>query len=203
MVRPRRNAHAKKLAWHYTKLRREYEYRMRCRISRLRKEFRLFALLSKDSGQSSLLSEMSSLSSNSQSSTHGLNSDSDGETEESTSDDSWADILGSDWRGRTTLGSDTSIASELWPTNISDIEIPELVSVGHGSDSSSSSGYSGDADSDFDSDMLEFSNEDDVTSLLGYGRREDFDVGDRWARLRRWIHQQLEEMYSNLNSNSF
>jgi len=82
-----------------------------------------------------------------------------------------------------TLGSDTSIASELWPTNISDIEIPELVSVGHGSDSSSSSGYSGDADSDFDSDMLEFSNEDNVTSLLGDGRREDFDVGDHWARL--------------------
>ena len=61
----------------------------------------------------------------------------------------------------------------------------------------------GDADSDFDSDMLEFSNEDDMTSSLGEsdkrgdGHRKDFDVGDCWACPQRWIHQQLEEMYSN------
>jgi len=91
MVCPQHNAHAKKLVWHYTKLQQEYQYHMLCCISRLRKQFWLFALLSKDSG---LLSEMSSLSSNLESSTHGLNSDR--ESEESTSDDSWADILGSD-----------------------------------------------------------------------------------------------------------
>jgi hypothetical protein len=66
--------------------------------------------------------------------------------------------LGPDWQGRgMSLGSVTSFSS---PSSISDI--PELISVGNGSDSSStSSGYGGDEESDFDSVMLDISDDDD------------------------------------------
>jgi len=41
---PRRNARANKLVFRYNTLRREYDHRMRSRISRLRKHFHLLSL---------------------------------------------------------------------------------------------------------------------------------------------------------------
>ena len=172
---PRRIARAKTLIRLYSKLWREYEQRKRHRISKLRKLYRLINIPSKG-GLS--LSSLSSLSS-SESFSSSTNTTEDDET---SSENSWAEILGSDWRGRGILGSETSLGSE------SGLDIPELVSLGHDSDSSSSSGYSGDVGSDVESDILEVSDDEDD---------EDEYHGDRWARLRRWVHQHIGEMYAN------
>jgi hypothetical protein len=77
------------------------------------------------------------------------------EDDEISRENSWAEILGSDWWGRGILGSETSLGSELG------LDIPKLVSLGHGSDSSSSSRYSGDVGSDVESDILEVLDEKD------------------------------------------
>jgi len=96
------------------------------------------------------------------------------------------------------IGSVTSFAS---PSDISDI--PELLSVGNGSDSDSFSslGYGGDAESDFDSDILEISGEDIEEESDGSEKGADEvqgnPFGDRWSRLRRWVSQQIREMYAN------
>jgi hypothetical protein len=71
------------------------------RISKLKKVYRLVRVPSK--GGLSLSS--GSLSSSSKSS---LSSGNTTEDEESTSKDFWADILGSNWRGRGILGSETN-----------------------------------------------------------------------------------------------
>lgn len=186
---PRRDARAKKLLRYYLTLRREYERRKRRRIFKLKHIFRQTKL---SSNAQESLSSLSSLSSDSFSS----NDDSDSE---SSTDGSWADILGSDWRGRgMSLGSITSFSS---PSSISDL--PELVSVGNGSDSSSSPGYGGDKESDFESDMLDISDDDDrekqsVGSLEdGASGRLDNPLGDRRCRLRKWVSQQIGEMYEH------
>ena len=90
------------------------------------------------------------------------------------------------------LGSDTSLNSELGVDDDSDI--PDLVSRGHrNSDSdSSSTGYSGDGESSFDSDLVEEWDLDDPD------KDADGELsGDRWAWLRRWVHQNIGEMYAN------
>lgn len=94
MPKPRCDAHAKKLLRNYVTLRRQYEQRMRCRIFKLRRQFQLTKLLTSKAPKS--LSSLSSLSSNTYSS------------EATSSDGSWADILGPDWRGRGMIGSVTS-----------------------------------------------------------------------------------------------
>ena len=184
---PRRNARATK----YNKLRREYDHRMRSRISRLRKQFHL--LNSGNHGLSSM-SEMSTLSSIS--SFEGDETSGSSDFSLDVSDDVWGEILGRNWRGKTMLGSDTSITSGPFTTSLSDL-VPELISVGR--HSSSSSGYGDDEDSDFASDMLEFSDEDGDTGLMGGSENSKegysggaLNPGDRWARLRRWVHQQIE-----------
>lgn len=190
---PRRNARVKKLVFRYNKLRREYDHRMRSRISRLRKQFHL--LNSGNHGLSSM-SEMSSISSFEGDETSGSS-----DFSSDVSDDVWGEILGVNWRGKTMLGSDTSITSGPFTTSLSDL-VPELISVGR--HSSSSSGYGDDEDSDFASDMLEFSDEDGDTGLMGGSEDTEegysggvLNPGDRWARLRRWVHQQIEQMYAN------
>ena len=153
---PQRSAQAKTLVRLYTKLRQGYEQHKRCRISRLKRLYRLLGIPS--TGHLSL----SSLSSESTQSS--LSATTDSEDEGTTSEDSWAKVLASDWQGQGILGSDTSLAS-----NDSDI----LSQGDHNSDSSStsSSGYSGDAESSFKSDGLEVSDDEDA---------EEF-TGDRWA----------------------
>ena len=108
--------------------------------------------------------------------------------EETSSEDSWAEVLGSDWQGRGMLGSDTSFDSELGVNDDSDI--PKLISQGyHGSDSSSnSSGYSGNAESSFESDMLEMLDDEDA---------DEESSGDHWAQLRKWVCQNIREMYES------
>lgn len=120
---PRRNARAKALVRLYTKLRREYEQRKHRRISRLRK---LYRQLRVTSANNLSLSSLSSLSS-SESSLNSTGGDTTNLEDEGTaSEDSWADILGSDWQGRGLLGSDTSLDSEL---GVNDSDIPDLVSI--------------------------------------------------------------------------
>ena len=118
------------------------------------------------------------------------------------SDDVWGEILGHNWRGKTMLGSDTCITSGPFTTSLSDL--PELISVGR--HSSSSSGYGDDEDSDFGSDMLEISDSDgdgDTGLMDGSEDSEEgysggvLNPGDHWARLRQWVHQQIEQMYVN------
>jgi hypothetical protein len=175
--RPRRSARAKTLVRLYTKLRQGYEQRKRRRISRLKRLYRLLSIPS--TGHLS----MSSLSSESSPSTLSDTTDSlRSEDEDNTSEDSWAEVLGSDWwQGRRIMGSDTSLASD------GDSDNPELVSQGdHHSDSSSaSSGYSGDAELSLESG-LEVSDDEDAG---------EESSGDRWARLRRWVRQSIAEMY--------
>lgn len=173
---PRRSARAKTLVRLYTTLRHSYEQRKHRRISRLKRLYRLLSIPSTGHLSLSSLSSESTLSS--------LSDTTDSEDEETTtSDDSWAEVLGSDWRGQRILGSDTSFASE-------DSDIPELVSQGdHNSDSSStSSGYSGDAESSFESDELEVSDDEDA---------DEDSSADRWARLRKWVRQNIAEMYAS------
>jgi hypothetical protein len=187
---PRWNARAKKLVFRYNKLQQEYDHRMRSRISRLRKHFHLL-----NSGNRALssMSEMSTLSSvSSFSSDFSLD----------VSDDVWGEILGHNWRGKTMLGSDTSITSGPFTASLSDL-VPELISVGR--HSSSSSEYGDNEDSDFASDMLEFSDEDGDIGLMGGSENDSeegysggvLNPGDRWAHLRRWVHQQIKQMYAN------
>ena len=86
------------------------------------------------------------------------------------SDDVWGENLGHNWWGKTMLGSDTSITSGPFTTSLSDL--PELISVGW--HSSSSSGYGDDEHSDFASDMLEFSDKDGDTGLMGHSEDSKF-----------------------------
>ena len=114
------------------------------------------------------------------------------EDEGTMTDDSWTDILGSDWQSRGILGSDTSLGSELGFTGGSDV--PELVLIGHhGSNSSTSSGYSGNVESEFESEMLEVLEDKDDKEELG----RFASPGNCWEHLRRWVHQHIEEMYAN------
>jgi hypothetical protein len=102
MVPPRRNARGKKLSCLYTRLRREYDHRMRRRISRLKKQLDVVKLVSKDATAGEALSSLSSMSPlSSWSSLSSCSSDlglsigglgSDGEFTESSSDDFLADI---------------------------------------------------------------------------------------------------------------
>ena len=170
----RRSARAKALVRLYTRLRRDYERRKHRHISRLK---RLHHLLSVPSTDHLSLSSLSSLSSSSTSSDR---SDTTGD-EETTSEDSWADVLGSNWRGRWIQPSDVSLDSEV---DILDVSSQQ----DHDADSSSISGYSADADSSFRSDVFETSDNEDT---------DDDSGGDRWARLRRWVHQHIAEMYAN------
>ena len=107
---PRRSARAKTLVRLYTKLRHSYEQRKHCRISRLKRLYHLLRVPS--TGHLSL----SSLSSESTPSSQSVATDSDSEDEPeetaSLSEDSWAEVLGSDWQGQGFLGSDTSLASD-------------------------------------------------------------------------------------------
>jgi hypothetical protein len=170
---PRRSARAKTLVRLYTKLRLGYEQRKRCRTSRLKRLYRLLRIPS--TGHLSL----SSLSSESTPSSLSATTDSENEGTSSSSEDSWAEVLGSDWQGQG-MGSDTSLASD----------DSDILSQGdHSSDSSStsSSGYSGDAESDFESGELEVSDDEDA---------EEF-TRDRWAQLRRWVRQNIAEMYAS------
>ena len=195
---PRRNARAKKLVFRYNKLRQEYDHRMCSRISRLKN---LFRLLNSGNHAPSPMSEMSALSSVSSFEGDEMSGDSS-DFSSDVSDDVWGEILGHNWRGKTMLGSDTSITSGPFATSLSDL--PELILVGR--HSSSSSGYGDDEDSDFASDMLEISDEDGDGDTGIMGGSEDseegysggvLDPGDRWARLRQWVHQQIDQMYAN------
>ena len=117
---------------------------------------------------------MSSLSSESTPSSQSVTTDSDLEDEPeetaSLSEDSWAEVLGSDWQGQGFLGSDTSLASD-------DSDILSQGDNNSDSSSTSSSRYSGDAESSFESDGLEVLDDEDA---------EEF-TGDCWAQLRRWV----------------
>ena len=107
---PWRSARAKTLVQLYTKLWHSYEQRKCCRISRLK---RLYHLLKVPSTRHLSLSSLSSKSTPSSQSVT-TDSDSEDELEETTSlsEDSWAEVLGSDWQGQGFLGSDTSLASD-------------------------------------------------------------------------------------------
>ena len=110
---PRRSARVKTLVRLYITLRHSYEQRKRRCISRLKGLYCLLSIPSTGHLSLSSLSSESTLSS--------LSDTTDSEDEEPTGEDSWAEVLGSDWRGRRILGSDTSLASE-------DSDIPEIVS---------------------------------------------------------------------------
>ncbi|KAF8815095.1 hypothetical protein BYT27DRAFT_7216814 [Phlegmacium glaucopus] len=192
---PRRNARAKTLVRLYTKLQREYLHRKRHHILRLKRSYRLLQIPSTGNLRLSL-SSLSSLSSNDAStpslSSLGVESESGDitEDEDTASNDSWADVLGLDWQGRDMLGSDTSLDSEFGIDYNSDVS--ELISQGNHDSGlySGSSRYGGDAESSFKSDMLEVSEDEDVDS-------DEEPSGDRWARLRRWVHQNIQEMYAS------
>jgi hypothetical protein len=119
---------------------------------------------------------LSSLSS--ESTTSSLSNTTDSEDE---SEYSWAEVLGSDWQGQSILDSTTSLASDN-----SDIG-SQGDDDSDSSESSSSSGYSGDAEMSFESDGLASDDED----------ADEESTGDRWARLRRWVCQNIAEMYAS------
>ena len=171
----------------YVKLWQEYEQCKHHCVSKLKQLYHLVRVSESSKGGLSL-SLLSSLSSDKSSSSSGDNMEDEG----TMTDDSWADILGSDWRGRGILGSDTSLGSKLGFTGGSDV--PKLVSIGHhGSNSSTSSGYSGNMESEFESEMLEVL--DDPDNKKEFGRFAS--PGNHWEHLRRWVHQHIEEMYAN------
>jgi hypothetical protein len=81
-------------------------------------------------------------------------------------------------------------------------ELPELASFASDAFSESESDnenfHSG--SDDFDSDLLEFDSDAD-DELSDYGSSENDNFGepinsDKWARLRKWVLEQLSEMYA-------
>ena len=167
---PQRIAWAKTLIRLYSKLRQEYEQHKCHRISKLRKLYCLINIPSKGGLSLSSLSSLSSSESFS-SSTDTM------EDDETSSENSWAEILGSDWQGRGILGSETSLGSE------SGLDIPELVSPSHDSDSSSSSGYS--------VLQTEIRNRGWVERSVGTACVSS--GGARWSTVGGWTRLQLHE----------
>jgi len=190
----RRPARAKRLVRAYQKAHKSHQQRVTKRRARIRRLLRRYAVCRRQRLSLSSLSSFSELSS--------LGNTSSGS--ESSSD--WDDILGEGWRGENLLPSQAS-DDDIWMSNADDNDLmPTLHSVGSSDSSSAWSHWDGGgSDSDiFGDDELGGSDED-----TGYDLDDSEEVRnpesppadsvhlDTWARLRKWVFQQLVGMYES------